>query len=640
MLSTPDAPERAILQGVEQLGLGAHLRAGRLRIIHGTTIATNAALQGQGARTALICNEGMTDLLTIGRQARDALYSLHVPAIEPPVPADLCFGVDARTGTAGESLRSPSTAALARLAREVTARRVEAVAVSLLFSYLAPEQEQRIAAALPEGLFVSCAHDVLPRIGEYERTVATWLNARLGPLVAGYLGRLRELTAPSTLAVMQSDGMTLPAADAPRRAVRLLLSGPAGGLAAAGLAAREQGLSDLLTFDMGGTSTDVAALQGEPRLTAEGAIGPYPLAIPSLDIHTIGAGGGSLASVDQGGILHVGPNSAGADPGPACYGRGGAEATVTDANVVLGRLPASLPLGGSLQLDEAAARAALGRLGSRLGISAGQAAAGVVQLANEHMAAALRRVSVARGLDPAGFSLCCFGGAGGLHVCELAELLRIRQVLVPVHAGIFSALGMLAAAPGRSRSVTREIPLRDADPAVLEREYAGLERALRDELLASASPGTTVHCRRTAELRYAGQSFTLTLPWQSVADTAAAFHQLHKNTYGHAFPGLAVELVHVGVQAHTAPGLARFPAADATPGAARAGVVAVSGCPDPVPLYRREALAAGARIPGPALISEQTTITYVKSGWHAHRTLSGSLLLRTGTPGADVQIAS
>lgn len=630
VLSTPAAPDDAIGEGIRALGLEQRLAEGGLRLVHGTTIATNAALQGQGARTAFITNQGFADLLTIGRQARPALYQLEVPPPEAPVPADRCLEIDARLDAGGQVLAEPGAEELARLAESVANTGAEAVAVCLLHSFRDARHERQVAAALPEDLFVSVSADVLSRSGEYERAIATWLNARLGPLVAGYLQRLEARCRPSALAIMQSDGLTVPATAAPQRAVRLLLSGPAGGVAAARLVAHECAHPRLLTFDMGGTSTDVAAVHGGSQLTSEGRIGDYPLAVPALDIHTIGAGGGSLARVDAGGILHVGPASAGADPGPACYGRGGKRATVTDANVVLGRLPAGRPLGDRLPLDAAAARRALDALGRDLGQDAVQAALGVVRLANEHMAAALRQVSVARGLDPADFALCCFGGAGGLHVCELADLLRIRTILVPPHAGIFSALGMLAAAPGRSRTLTREWRLDDIDPVLVETGYAQLEAEARQELLNDGAVAEELSSRRTAELRYAGQSFTLTLPWAGCGQTREDFHQVHQEAYGHAFPGQPVELVHLGIQVDAVAGIDRLPdcpdresPADGQPPTA----VKIVGIGADVPLFERAALRPGQQLTGPMLVREQTTITLVMPEWSLLVHENGTLCL-------------
>ena len=336
------------------------------------------------------------------------------------------------------------------LRRQIIALRPEAVAINLLYSYVDDRNERLIEAAIEDLAFVCRSSVVLPRYKEYERGIATWLNAWLGPVVARYLTRLASVVAPSRVVVMQSSGGTISAAAASRRAVNLLLSGPAGGLAAARHVGAAIGHPDLLTFDMGGTSTDVALIGAQPRLTDEASIGPFPVAVPMADIHTIGAGGGSIAFIDAAGALHVGPRSAGANPGPACYGLGGVEPTVTDANVVLGRIPATLRLGrnaGAARGPRASARSRRSR--RRCACRPEAAAEGVVAIANAHMAQALRVISLERGHDPRRFALACFGGAGGLHVCALAEALEIPQIIVPAHGGVFSALGMLVADASR-----------------------------------------------------------------------------------------------------------------------------------------------------------------------------------------------
>ncbi|HFE48989.1 MAG TPA: hydantoinase/oxoprolinase family protein, partial [Chromatiaceae bacterium] len=344
VLSTPCAPEQAIVQGIHELGLDAS----DLTIVHGSTVATNAALEGKGARTLYIGNRGFGDLLDIGRQARAALYELRPIASPPPVPAELCIETGGRLAADG-SLIEPLTESDLRALREAVARlRPRAVAVNLLFSWLDDSLERRIRSALPDDLFVSLSSEVLPEIREYERGIATWLNSWIGPIVAGYLRRLSSALPGANIAVMQSAATTIAADQAGAQAVRMLLSGPAGGLSGARMIGRLTGRERLLTFDMGGTSADVALIDGEPTLTTQGRIGRYPVAVPMVDIHTIGAGGGSLASLDAGGMLRVGPESAGADPGPACYGRGGKQATVTDANLVLGRLLPTAFLGGDM----------------------------------------------------------------------------------------------------------------------------------------------------------------------------------------------------------------------------------------------------------------------------------------------------
>ena len=352
VLSTPHAPEEAILQGIRELGLAMS----GLRVVHGSTVATNAVLERKGVRTAYITNRGLGDVLTIGRQARRELYNLQPEPTLPPVPRELCLEVSARTGADGRPVESLGAADRDTIQAAIAALKPRSVAINLLFSFMNDSDEREIAAWLPNDVFVSRSSNVLPEYKEYERGIATWLNAWVGPLVAGYLQRLGEALAPAPVAVMQSSGGTVSANLAGQKAVQLLLSGPAGGLMGARFLGQQAGCARLLTFDMGGTSTDVALIDGDIRLTNEGHIGEWPVAVPMVDMHTIGAGGGSIARVDDGGLLQVGPESAGAAPGPACYGRGGLQPTVTDANLVLGYLQADAFLGGAMPLDPAAAQ--------------------------------------------------------------------------------------------------------------------------------------------------------------------------------------------------------------------------------------------------------------------------------------------
>ncbi|HET19366.1 MAG TPA: hydantoinase/oxoprolinase family protein, partial [Chromatiales bacterium] len=389
VLSTPDAPERAILQGVRELGIDAGQLAG-LRMVHGSTVATNAVLEGKGVRTAFITNRGLGDMLTLGRQAREELYNLQPAQLPPPVPFELCLETGGRLGADGSVVEPLTEADLEALRRRLTEHKPQAVAINLLFSFLEEGFEKAIEAVIPEGIFVSRSSEILPEYKEYERGITTWLNAWVGPLVECYLARLVAALPGAALSVMQSSGNTIAAALAGRQAVHMLLSGPAGGLAAARSLGILTGSERLLTFDMGGTSTDVALIDGELQLTSEGRIGRYPVSVPQVDMHTIGAGGGSIARVDDGGLLQVGPESAGAAPGPACYGKGGSEPTVTDANLVLGRLRADAFLGGGMSLDVAAAERAVGTLARKLHIGLHDAAEGIVRIANEHMARALR----------------------------------------------------------------------------------------------------------------------------------------------------------------------------------------------------------------------------------------------------------
>jgi N-methylhydantoinase A len=463
----------------------------------------------------------------------------------------------------------------------------------------------------------------LPEIREYERGIATWLNASIGPLLAGYLKRLAAGLDGGRLAVMQSSGLSISADQAAERAVHLLLSGPAGGLAAAARIARDLGFERVLSFDMGGTSTDVALVQGRPTLTRDGRIGRYPVAVPMVDLHTIGAGGGSIARVDAGGLIQVGPASAGADPGPACYGRGGSDATVTDANLVLGRLPPDTRLGGRHALKIEAARAALARLAEAAGIEIEQAALGVIRIANEHMSRALRVMSAERGVDPGSAVLMCFGGAGGLHVCELAESLGMNRAVVPARAGVLSALGMLVAEPGRQATASVLQDLDRIDPATLEDAFAPLESRLRSELEMEGFEAGMLRATRWVDCRYAGQSATLELAAGPPEGLLENFHQAHLDAFGHRLE-LPVELVGVRVELR---GPARLTQLPAPTGAA--GTVDRSG---PIPVWPRSTLGQ-AGTEGPAIITDADATTFVAAGWQACCNVEGHLQLQQICPG-------
>ena len=624
VLSTPQAPEQAILQGIAELGLAPV----GLVVVHGSTVATNAVLEGKGARTLYVGNRGLEDLLTLGRQARAELYDLQPQPRHPPVPAALCLGTGGRlaaNGTWVEPLTDADLSVLTDAAAQLTP---ESAAINLLFSYLDDSAERAIAEALPAGLFISRSSEVLPVTGEYERGIATWLNARVGPVVVHYLRRLAEGLPGSRVSVMQSSGEAIAADQTVHHAVRLLLSGPAGGLAGAAFAAAAGGMRRLLTFDMGGTSTDVAAIDGEPHLTTAGRVAGYPVALPMLDIHTIGAGGGSIARVDAGGLLLVGPESAGADPGPACYGRGGTLPTVTDANLVLGRLDPEGFLGGRMQLDTAAARRAIGPVAERLALSVEAASLGIVRLADEHMGRALRVISVERGLDPRDFALTSFGGAGGLHVCALADALGIDRALVPVHAGVLSALGMLASPTGRTLTRTHLAPLADLDDAEVDGALATLAEQGAAELRLEGSAPLGLRVEHSLDLRYRGQSYTLNIPWEGGARAAEAFHRRHDEAYGHRLD-VPVELVNLRVRVR-APALdLSLPPVEAPSDAhpATARNLEGYGCAGPVSVYHRTALACSAPVPGPAVIADPVATLWVAPGWRARLDPVGNLWL-------------
>ncbi len=625
VLSTPESPERAIVQGIEDLELNEAVQKGAVAIVHGTTVATNAALEGKGVRTVFITNVGFGDMLTLGRQNREDIYALQPSDPIAPVPASLCVEVDCRRGADGSVVEALTDAEITRVIAAVKALAPEAIAINLLFAYQNPEEEQRLAAALADMAFVSCSHEVLAEYKEYERGMATWLNAWLGPKVADYLTRLHQAVTPSPLGVMQSSGGTMSAAVASRRAVNMLLSGPAGGLAGALFIGKQVKSERLLTFDMGGTSTDVALLDGAIALSSEARLGPYPVAVPMVDMHTIGAGGGSLAFLDKGGLLHVGPASAGAHPGPACYGLGGQQATVTDANVVLGRLRPEFFLGGRMPLALAEAESAVGTLAKTLGVSTIEAAQGIVTLANEHMVAALRVISVHKGHNPADFDLCCFGGAGGLHMCALAEALNVKRILVPANGGVLSAFGMLVAPKTRQLSKSILQPLRAVSDQAVDEEMTSLAVEGKQAL---AAEGAVKNLSETfsVDCRYLGQSFYINLPWSGdVASVTRQFHQAHKSQLGHALD-LDVELVNIRVQISVPaevspeqtlvarlPGSARYE--ERLPGLGTTEV------------WWRSDLAPGQSILGPAIICEEVATTLVGEGWRAELDVYGHLRL-------------
>ena len=620
--SDPDSPARAILRGLRELGIDLQRE---FHLVHGTTVATNAVLERKGARCAYITNRGFADILSLGRQARTELYDLTPPPEEPPVPADLCIETGGRLSSDGEVLEPLTETDLEELCRKIKSLQPESVAINLLFSFLDDRHERLIAEALPKSLFVSRSSEVLAEIREYERGMATWLNSYVGPQVGHYIDELHQALPNTRLDAMQSHGATLPGRLASRHAVRLLLSGPAGGLAAALRIGQQAGCERILSLDMGGTSTDVALIDGAIKMTSKGKIGDWPVSVPMADMHTIGAGGGSLAYRDSGHLLRVGPRSAGSQPGPACYARGGTEPTVTDANVVLGWLPSQTRLAGGLPLDVRAAESAVGRLARELGLDLHETARGIVHLVDENMAQALRVVSVRQGHNPRDFVLMAFGGAGGLHLCELADTLSMTQAMVPVHAGIFSALGLLLAPQGRELSRTVPGCLQDMDDDEIERRFDALAAQIHEE--AGSGISESWRQSRDLDLRYEGQSEVLRLPWKSTEQTQVDFHARHQECYGYTLD-VPVELVNLRLNLKDpapAPALppwtVRDPAdpLDHTP---------VCGLEQPVPVYARARLAVGQVVKGPAIILEDTATTRVSPDWRAEVDAYGNIRLQ------------
>ena len=622
VLSTPAAQEQAIMQGIREMGLSL---AG-LRVIHGSTVATNAVLEGKGARVVYITNRGLKDVLTIGRQARAELYNLTPVPVPPPVADELLLETGGRLSVGGEVIEDVTESDLELLRQQVETLQPESAAINLLYSFIDNRFEKLIESALPDDLFISCSSDVVCEYREYERGITTWLNAYVGPLVNGYLNTLARQLAPAKLSVMRSSGATCSGEHAGREAVHLILSGPAGGLAGAKFIAASAGIDRIMTFDMGGTSTDVALIDGNIELTNQGRIEHYPVAVPMVDMHTIGAGGGSIAVVDAGGVLRVGPESAGAAPGPVCYGKGGNRVTVTDANLVLGRLPKTARLAGNMPLDFSAARNSLAGLTRQLGLDSPAAAAqGVIRIANEHMAQALRVISVQRGIDPRKFTLVAFGGAGGMHVCELADDLEIRQVLAPIQAGVLSALGMLVASAGRYMTRTLARLLDECSEQEVNEELEQLAQRGRSALAEEGVDINNLLFIPSLDLCYYGQAYPLTIPWSNIETVRKLFHETHEQRYGHSLP-VPVQLVNIrlGVQA---PGK-EIPLPEQEPMAIdNPETTEVYGCPEPVAVMQRAQIPIAMELPGPLIVTDAVATTYVTPGWYCHRDNYGNLLI-------------
>lgn len=593
--SNPRSPASVILAGLAQVTGGRPAE-----VIHGSTVATNALLERKGARTALVTTAGFEDVIHIGRQNRAELYNLTPKLRRPIIPRNMCFGVRERAYFDGAIAQTPSTAELARLKARLRRARVQSIAVCFLHAYRNPENEKRVAAALDDLGYLCVSHDVCPEFREYERSSTTLINAYVGPLMDKYLAEL-ESASRHRIAIMQSNGGFMSTKEGRRHAVRTVLSGPAGGVVGALEVAKLSGFSRILGFDMGGTSTDVSLCDGRPRETLEASIDGLPVRVPMLDIHTVGAGGGSIARVDEGGLLRVGPESTGADPGPACYGKGDLP-TVTDAHVVLGRIAADQLVGGEMHLETGRAAAAIDTIAHQLGIRRVAAAEGIVRIANANMERAIRLVSVERGHDPRDFALVAFGGCGGLHACEIARELGIRTVLVPEYAGALSALGMLLASHVRDHASG---VLNRSD---FEREFLRLERAASKEL-------PRAELIRSADIRYVGQSYELTVPWHA-ADPAAPFHQEHQRVYGYSNPDRPIEIVTVRVRARLdvpKPALVsrRTRSRGSKPSLRR---VHSAGAWHEMPVYPRSKLTASS-LRGPALVLDYGSTTLIPPGW-------------------------
>ncbi len=618
-------------------------------IIHGTTVATNTLLERRGARVALVTTAGFEDLIEIGRQNRAQLYNMEIHRDPPLVPRSLRWGVGERTLTDGTILQIPPPDDLQRLEAAIRDSGIQSVAICLLFSYANPSNEIMIARALKStGASVSVSHEILSEFREYERLSATVINAYLAPRMSRYLFELeresrRRFTVPSTkstraprratpLYVMQSSGGVTSAKVAAREPVRTILSGPAGGVVATSWLARLLGLKKVISFDMGGTSTDVCLIDGAPGISRETSFAGLPLAISMLDIHTVGAGGGSVARIDAGGALRVGPESAGASPGPISYGRGGKHPTITDAHVLLGRLQSDLFLGGKYGLDLPSVESSFRQFSSgaetasRRGPSSFRAvrelADGILRVGNATMEKALRVISVERGHDPREFSLVCFGGAGGLHAADLACSLDLAQVIVPSHPGAFSALGVLFSDIVKDSSRSALIPVPETGSTsfrrfsrVLQRRFDQLERRARAELRRDGFTLARPRVERRVDLRYRGQSFEIPLPY--TPRFASAFHRAHEHAYGYADTSRPLEVVNISVRIiipTPKPRIRRHglhPRAHSRNAIVKTSPVWFGKRLHQTPFYQRDRLPAGVRIAGPAVVAEYSSTTVI-----------------------------
>lgn len=629
--TTPSDQSQAIQQGLAVLSVDPDAP-----VMHGTTTATNALLQRRGARTALITTHGFADVLAIGRQNRPQLYEFSQATRNHLVPRQLRMQVDERIDSKGNVHRKLERYSLSEVLEVLKHEEVESVAVVLLFSFLNDVHERDIAATLAEefpDVPVSLSVDLLPEYREYERTTTTVINAYVRPLVMRYLTRLRRVLSGRSLKVMQSSGGTLDAQQASKQASRLVLSGPAGGVVGAFALAR-QTLSTssphIISFDMGGTSTDVALCPGRIPQTTEGTICDLPLRLPSTQIHTVGAGGGSLAYVDSGGVLRVGPQSAGAVPGPVCYGQGGQTPTVTDANLVLGRLIPSQFLGGdsARPLDAQAAYRAIAHLGQPLELSPEETALGIVRVANATMERALRRVSVECGYDPRSYILVPFGGAGPLHACAIVDSLGIKNILIPRHPGVLSALGLLMAdiTSDVSQALLSTSEELLSNPEHLENSINQLKPIVLSRLDLGAGKAQ-LDC--SLDLRYSGQSYELTVPVglpvgpENIRIAIEAFHSAHHMRYGYSSPELPVESVAVRLRATvTREKVIPTPAVPAAPQfdiaqAPKAPVYFTADGPMSVPVLKRDTLVEGCTFRGPALIVQYDSTVLMPPGWDA-----------------------
>ncbi|MDP6778421.1 MAG: hydantoinase/oxoprolinase family protein [Candidatus Latescibacteria bacterium] len=630
--STPANQAEGIMDGLAKVTAQAGISPADIAsFMHGTTVATNAILEGKGAKTALIVTEGFRDVLHIMRQDRPSLYDFFARRPDALIPRHLRFEISERTLHTGEVAVPLDEGKLAEIIEKIREREVTAIAVCLLHAYVNPSHERAVEKVLRRGcpdVEVSISSEILPEIKEYERMSTTAINASVVPIVDRYLKRLRsqlsDAGADQPVHIMQSSGGIMPASEAGRRSASTILSGPAAGVLGGVALAKQAGFKNVITVDMGGTSFDIClADRWTPRFTRASEIGGHALSIPMIDIHTIGAGGGSIAWIDQGGVLKTGPESASADPGPVCYDKGGDRPTVTDANLVLGRLDPHYFLGGEMEVDQRLAYEAIERtLAKPLGMGVLEVAEGVIRVVNANMARGIRFVSVEKGYDPRDFGMVCFGGSGPLHGAELAEELAIPEVVVPFAPGVNCAYGLLMADFRQDHVRTHVAGLADTSPNELSGLYSEMAKEARQRMKGDV-PGKSIVITRSLDMRYHGQGYELEVPVpdgritrKSLADIERKFHALHRRSYGFDNRDEATELVNLRITATgllPKPKLRREKEGDRNPGRAlkERRRVFLKGRHHDVPIYDRNRLNPGARMRGPAIIEQRDSTILV-----------------------------
>lgn len=608
--STPDDPSRAIMQGLEHF-FGRRL-PDNLEIIHGSTVATNAFLERKGARTLLITTSGFEDVLFIGRQNRPKLYDFNITRPAGIIPRELVAGVKERVLFDGTVLKTLGKTVGKRLRRICRKQNIQSVAVCLLHSYANNSHEKLIEEGLCRlNIPITLSSEILPEFREYERLTTTLINAYLGPVIASYIKRLCQQLGHTALHIQQSNGSILPAAAIEKRALYTILSGPAGGVHGAHQLSREAGIDKIITFDMGGTSTDVSLCDITPTLTRDYQIDGYPIRIEVLDINTVGAGGGSLAHVDAGGLLKVGPESAGAKPGPICYGVGGRQLTVTDANLFLGRLLPDHFMGGAMQLHQNKVDSAMAALADQLGIDPVSAALGIIRIVNASMAKAIRAVSLEKGYAPKEFCLFAFGGASGLHCCELARELNISKIIIPARAGILSAQGMIFAEPALDYIQTLFLRGKELESPVLAETMRNLsEKGINEAKRLCRQEGkAAIEVAGFLNLRYQGQAYELTIPYDE--NFIEMFHRAHAHNFGYRLDDTPLELVSLQCSVKVSRYQKQLPRQEITArrqfSPVKEHAVYFDRIPVTIPVYLRKDMATGLHVSGPALVVDNYT---------------------------------